>query len=215
MNEARAVVSFYNSYRVAKSIRDADLLLMGDLNSYGYAKPIRTLVENNLIDLHRVFHADSSYSYMFSGKASYIDHAICNSTMCPQITGMAAYHINSDEDDYYTYDKSSGDMTMFRCSDHDPVLVGLKLDSTLTYNPSPAVNAAEVLSGESDIFTIRNAKRENERSFYAIVSVSGVVVEMQEITSSQQEVRPPLQAGVYILYIYYDGQVYQKKIIVR
>lgn len=215
VNEARAVLSFYNSYRVTKSIREEDLLLMGDLNSYGYAKPIRTLVENNLIDLHRVFHADSSYSYMFSGKASYIDHAICNSTMCPQITGMAAYHINSDEDDYYTYDKSSGDMTMFRCSDHDPVLVGLKLDSTLTYNPSPAVNAAEVLSGESDMFTIRNAKRENERSFYAIVSVSGVVVEMQEITSSMQEVRPPLQAGVYILYIYYDGQVYQKKIIVR
>lgn len=214
VNEARAVVSFYNSYRVNKSIRDADLLLMGDLNSYGYSKPIITLIENNLIDLHRAFHADSSYSYMFGGKASYIDHAICNGTMRPQVTGMAAYHINSDEDDYYTYDKSS-DNTMFRCSDHDPVLVGLKLDSTLIYDPSPVINTAEVLSGEASTFTIRNAKRDGERSFYTIVSVSGLVVEQQEITSGLQEVQLPKQAGIYVLYIYFDGQVFQRKIIVR
>lgn len=113
-------------------------------------------MEKGLIDLHRAFHADSSYSYMFSGLASYIDHAITNETMYRQVTGMAGYHINSDEDDRYNYQKSS-DLSMFRCSDHDPVLVGLKLDSTLVYDPSPSINSVEILEHNLHTMTIRNA----------------------------------------------------------
>ena len=214
VNEARAVVNFYNSYRHNTSVRENDLLVMGDLNTYAFTDPIRVFTENGLIDLHRAFHADSSYSYMYSGRASYIDHALCNSTLYKQITGMAAYHINSDESDYYTYDKSD-DLTMFRCSDHDPVLVGLKLDSTLVYDPTPQINSAEIIRGEANTIVVLNAHNEEQKSYYAIYSIDGILLEQAEIASVYHEVALPASPGVYVVYIYADGQVYQRKVIVR
>ena len=213
VNEARAVVELYNSYSGSKSVQDKDLLIMGDLNCYAYTAPIKLFMEKGLIDLHRAFHADSSYSYMFSGLASYIDHAITNETMYRQVTGMAGYHINSDEDDRYNYQKSS-DLSMFRCSDHDPVLVGLKLDSTLVYDPSPSINSEEILEHNLHTMTIRNAYITESPSYYAIYTMHGNKVEMQAITSSFQEVQLPQTSGMYVFYIYFNGQVYQRKFIV-
>jgi len=214
VNEARAVHDFYNKYRMNNNIRDNDILVMGDLNSYGQTAPIFVFTDNGYLDLHIAFHADSSYSYMFGGKASYIDHALSNPTMRAQVTGMSGYHINSDEDDYYTYDKS-GDESMFRCSDHDPVLVGLRLDSTRTFDPSPTVNSMEILTGESSVMTISNAHTSDQHSYYSIYSISGVLLAHGEILDPQAQVALPLQAGVYVVYIYANGEVYQRKFIIR
>ena len=213
-NESRAVVNFYNSYRFNASVKDNDFLVMGDLNTYAFTDPIQVFENNGMIDLHRAFHADSSYSYMYSGKAAYIDHALSNGTLYKQITGMAAYHINSDESDYFTYDKSD-DETMFRCSDHDPVLVGLKLDSTLVYDPTPQINSAEIIRGEANTMVIMNAQNEAQKSYYAIYTISGLLLELREINSMYQEVPLPSSTGIYIVYIYADGQVYKRKMIVR
>lgn len=214
VNESRAVVSLYNSYSKNPNIKDRDVLIMGDLNCYGKADPILVFLKNGMYDLHRAFHADSSYSYMFSNLASYIDHALVNGSMYPQITGMAAYHINSDEDDAYTYDKSN-DNTMFRCSDHDPVLVGLKLDSTLLYDPTPQINTYSILTGESDKLVITNAVTSEQASYYAIYDINGRLLERKEIGSEMYEVNLAQAPGVYIVYIYYNGQVYQRRMIVR
>ena len=214
-NEAQAVVKLYNTYRQNHSIQENDILIMGDLNCYAFTDPIMVFVENNkMIDLHRAFHADSSYSYMFGGMASYIDHAISNETLYRQITGMAAYHINSDEDDKYTYDKSS-DKTMFRCSDHDPVLVGLKLDSTLSQPIVPYVNNLEIIEKKDNKIVIQNAYTADSKSFYAIYTINGLLKERKEITSTPYSVDLPQAPGMYILYIYYKGEVIPKRVIVR
>ena len=215
VNEATAVVDYYKKYYQNPSVRDKDVLFMGDLNCYAKTEPVFVFTNNGMIDLHRAFHADSSYSYMFGGLASYIDHALCNETMYGQITGMSAYHINSDEDDRYTYDGKWSDNTMFRCSDHDPVLVGLKLDSTLVYDPSPRINSADIQSGEGGLLVIRNAHKEGQKSFYAIYNISGLLLDRQEIMSAYYEVELPQQTGVYIVYVYFDGQAKQMKMIVR
>lgn len=219
VNEAQAVVKLYNSYRQNRNIRDNDVLIMGDMNCYAKTEPIMVFTEsntNNMIDLHRAFHADSSYSYMYSGMASYIDHAISNETLYRQVTGMAGYHINSDEDDKYTYDKSS-DATMFRCSDHDPVLVGLKLDSTLSQPLTPYINSLEVLEHKSNEIVIQNAYNSDpeEHSYYAIYTINGLLKERMEIHSDYHIVDLPTDPGVYIIYLYVKGKVYQKKLIIR
>ena len=214
VNEARAVYSFYNTYRRNSNIRDNDILIMGDLNTYAFTDPIQLFLDNGLMDLHRAFHADSSYSYMYGGRASYIDHAICNGTLYRQITGMAAYHINSDESDDYTYDKSS-DRTMFRCSDHDPVLVGLKLDSTLFYDETPQINSKEVMSGEHTTLLIQNAYNEQQKSYYAVYNINGWLIEQHEILSPLYEIELPQEPGVYIVNVYFEGQVFHRKMIVR
>lgn len=209
VNEATAVIKQYNDY---KTSREKDVLFMGDLNCYAFTEPIQQFTKS-FIDLHRAFHADSSYSYMFGGLASYIDHAICNNTMYLQVTGMAAYHINSDEDDRYNYQKSS-DQTMFRCSDHDPVLVGLKLDSTLNADPVMSINSADIVYEHLHTLTIRNAYKEDSPSYYRIYSLRGDLIEQQAITSLFQEVQLPEASDLYILYIYFDKQVFQHKFIV-
>ena len=104
---------------------------------------------------------------------------------------------------------------MFRSSDHDPVLVGLKLDSTLVYDPTPQINSAEIFTKDAHSVIIRNAHVEGKKSFYAIYYASGMLRERKEITSVFQEVEIPTSPGIYILYIYFDGQVYQRKMIVR
>ena len=211
--ETHAVMDLYRLYSV--QIKEKDVLIMGDLNAYGKEDPIITFQENGMIDLHRAFHADSSYSYQYGGTAGYLDHALTNSTMRAQVTGMSAFHINSDESDNYTYDKSS-DTTMFRGSDHDPVLVGLKLDSTLTYDPSPQINALEVLKGESRVLTILHALKDTQNSYYSIFDISGrAITTHRKIEMDTQPVEMPTAPGIYILYIYCDQTVYPYKFIVR
>ena len=125
VKEANSIVTNLSSYQ--SQFDDEDMLIVGDLNAYAKEDPIRTFLDAGMIDLHRAFHADSSYSYVYNGQLGYLDHAICNASMYEQVTGMVAYHINSVEKDSYTYDGSSSDLTMFRCSDHDPLLIGLSL----------------------------------------------------------------------------------------
>lgn len=213
VKEARAVISKYNKFKVA--LQETDVLFMGDLNAYGKEDPIVEFLSNNMLDLHRSFHADSSYSYTYREEVGYLDHAICNESLFPQVTGMAAYHINSDEDDSYTYSRSN-DLTMFRSSDHDPVLVGLCLDSTLTYKSDVAINSINVYRGESSI-TINNILQTddpNAKSFYAIYTIDGRLLEQQPITYSGQSFATPAHAGVYIVMVYDGGKVHNFRIIV-
>lgn len=209
--EAHAVIDHYKRYRQA--LGEQDILVMGDLNAYAKEDPITCFTAAGMLDLHRAFHADSSYSYQFSGLAGYLDHAICSGSLFPQVTGVAGFHINSDELDDYTYDKSS-DHTMFRCSDHDPVLVGLKLDGTKTYDPSPAINGAEIIDGTANVITISNAIKGESPAYYAIYSIDGTLIEQKEIVDTYQQVDLPTTTGLYIVYIYSEGKVYQRKIIV-
>ena len=205
VREAQSVLANYAKDCII--FNDSDILIMGDLNAYAKEDPITVLREGGMTDLHRAFHADSSYSYMYRGQAGYLDHALCNSTLYPQVTGMVAYHINSDESDSYTYDKSS-DNTMFRCSDHDPVIVGLKLDSTLTNNGNITTNSYEVLF-YNEIPYIKNA----QGGYYAVYRIDGNIVKSAHITTHQETIEG-LSQGLYILNIYGNGKCWQTKLLI-
>lgn len=186
---------------------DSDILIMGDLNAYAKEDPIMVLQQGGMTDLHRAFHADSSYSYTYHGDAGYLDHALCNSTLYPQVTGMVAYHINSDESDNYTYDKSN-DASMFRCSDHDPVIVGLRLNQALS-NLDVKINSYEVYF-ENHTPCIRNA----QGGYYYVYRLDGNIVKQAPITTQVQEI-DGLSKGLYILNIYGQGKCLKTKLIVR
>lgn len=237
VNEAKAVVDLYNTYRQNRNIRDDDVLIMGDLNCYAMTSPIQVFKDRGLVDLHRAFHADSSYSYLYSNLTSYIDHAICNSSLFRQITGMAAYHINSDEDDRYNYQRSN-DQTMFRSSDHDPVLVGLKLDSTIVGDPY--FNSSDFGQDSVSFFYayIPGEENENPLVYFDIYTASGYKVcaptqirfngmntedHLKYYTLSKdnpdlpEEIKSflPLPSGVYVIRLYYNGIVKSQKLIVQ
>ena len=209
VKEAQSLLSNYAADKTYYG--DEDILIMGDLNAYAMEDPITVLKEGGMTDLHRAFHADSSYSYTYRGQLGYLDHALCNSTLLPHVTGMVAYHINSDESDSYTYDSSS-DLTMFRSSDHDPVIVGLKLDAPVggngTDNEDVTTNSYEVYyDGETPC--IRNALG----GYYVVYRLDGSVVTKAHITE-QTQVIDGLAQGLYILNIYGQKKCWQTKMIV-
>ena len=196
VQEAKSILSNYSSY--TSTFGDEDFLIVGDLNAYGKEDPITTLTDWGMIDLHRTFHADSSYSYVYQGTLGYLDHALCNSTLYPQVTGMTPYHINAPEKDAYTYNGSSNDGTMFRCSDHDPILIGLRLgkDNTTTDITSPTY----AFYYNHAIRAIENA----QGGSYTIYNIDGTIMTQEYITSATHPL-PSLSQGIYILTIQYNN----------
>ena len=197
VQEAKSILTNYSSY--TSTFGDEDFLIVGDLNAYGKEDPITTLTDWGMIDLHRTFHADSSYSYVYQGTLGYLDHALCNSTLYPQVTGMTPYHINAPEKDAYTYNGSSNDGTMFRCSDHDPILIGLRLgkDNTTTDITSPTY----AFYYNHAIRAIENA----QGGTYSIYNIDGTIVAQEHITSATHPL-PSLAQGIYILTIQHNNQ---------
>ena len=206
--EAQSIVSVYNT--VKSYYGDPDILVMGDLNAYAMEDPITTLVEAGLTDLHRYFHADSSYSYTFRGEAGYLDHALCNSTLLPQVTGMVAYHINSDESDNFTYDKSS-DETMFRCSDHDPVLVGLKLGAEIIDERISESSAKDMtVTVEDGSPVISHALG----GYYVIYTLSGNLYSQGAIPTAEYKIHDTLPSGCYVVNVYVENTVIRQKLVI-
>ncbi len=205
IKEAESVLSQYQSNK--SYYKEDDILIMGDLNAYGKEDPIITLLEGGMTDLHRYFHADSSYSYVFRGEAGYLDHALANETMLTQITGMQAYHINSDESDKYTYDKSN-DQTMFRSSDHDPILVGLSLGKEVEAQiPDASFEHCELIHQNGHLI-IRSAKN----GYYRIYDTMGNLVVTDKILYEETRIDTPTQKGIYIIQVFIENRVKTFKI---
>ena len=115
---------------------DADILLVGDYNSYAMEDPITVIKNAGFTNLIESFLGPDAYSYVFDGQWGYLDHALGSASIVSQVAGVGDYHINSDEPsvlDYLEDFKSAGQLVslyapdQFRVSDHDPVLVGLDL----------------------------------------------------------------------------------------
>ena len=204
VKEAQSILTNYPTY--TSTFGDEDFLIVGDLNAYGKEDPITTLTDGGMIDLHRTFHADSSYSYVYQGTLGYLDHALCNSSLYPQVTGMTPYHINAPEKDAYTYNGSLNDGTMFRCSDHDPILIGLRLgkDNTTTDITSPTY----AFYYNHAIRAIENA----QGGSYTIYNIDGTIVAQEYITSATHPL-PSLAQGIYILTIQHNNHKQSLKLI--
>jgi len=138
-------------------IQDADIVLVGDYNSYAMEDPITVIKNAGYTNLIQSLIGSDAYSYVFDGQWGYLDHGFGSPTVISQITGIAEYHINSDEPSVLDYNDDFKTANLidtlyapdqFRVSDHDPVVVGL---NPLHYNFSgffqpvdnaPVVNVA-------------------------------------------------------------------------
>ena len=126
---------------------DPDFLIIGDLNSYAKEDPIKALEADGFTNLTAAFQGVNAYSYVFDGQSGYLDHALANAALTPQVTGVTEWHINADEPialDYNTNFKTANHVTtlfapdQFRSSDHDPVIVGLCQAPTLSVSVNPS-----------------------------------------------------------------------------
>ena len=131
--QADALVGFVEY--LAGEAGDPDVLAIGDLNSYAMEDPISTLSAAGYTDLIAASipkgkkHAPDTYQ--FFGQSGYLDSAFATSSLVRQVRGTAVWHINAEEPnglDYNTYNQSAlYAPDEFRSSDHNPVIVGLRL----------------------------------------------------------------------------------------
>jgi predicted extracellular nuclease len=132
--------SCYNARRVsqAKAIAElaggeTDPLVLGDLNAYAAEDPVKVLEEAGLVgQTGRFVRPAQRYSYVFDGQSGELDHVLAGKRLSARVTGATIWHINSDEPlimDYNTEYNPPGlyRPDAYRSSDHDPVLVGLRL----------------------------------------------------------------------------------------
>ena len=128
---------------------DPDVLIIGDLNAYAKEDPIVALQNAGYTDMVAAFGGPDAYSYVFDGQLGYLDHALANSSLTPQVAGVTEWHINADEIPLFDYNDNvldTGESSFeeesdvlslyaadpYRTSDHDPVVIGLNLSSETT-----------------------------------------------------------------------------------
>ena len=111
-----------------------DVLIMGDLNAYSMEDPIRVLEEGGYLNLNE----DGYHSYVFDGQSGNLDHALATPSLANKVLRTQAWNINTDEPlalEYGTRFKSTSQIeslyapTPYRSSDHDPVIIDLRLNN--------------------------------------------------------------------------------------
>lgn len=173
VEQAQALRGFIAALQA--STGDPDVIVIGDLNAYGKEDPVLDFSTHGYVDQIARFEP-SGYSYVFDGESGYLDHALATPSLSAQIVGAGHWRINADEPSVLDYniefknhpECNTGSCTSadhyaphaYRSSDHDPVLIGLKLVKTLqgsagrdTLSGTPGDDAihggpgADVLSG--------------------------------------------------------------------
>ncbi|GEK09815.1 ExeM/NucH family extracellular endonuclease [Pseudoalteromonas peptidolytica] len=114
-----------------------DVIILGDMNAYAKEDPINTYITNGYANIKQALHGDNlDYSYVYQGRIGSLDHAFASTSMMTKIKSVTDWHINADEPvalDYNTEYKSDNHKASlyaphpYRASDHDPVVIDLKL----------------------------------------------------------------------------------------
>jgi predicted extracellular nuclease/2',3'-cyclic-nucleotide 2'-phosphodiesterase (5'-nucleotidase family) len=122
-------------------------LIVGDLNAYAQEDPIQALEVAGFTDVAGSVLGDDSYSFVFDGQIGTLDYILANGPAFEQVAGVTEWHINADEADAIDYNLDFGrnaalydPTTAARASDHDPIIVGLDLESSVGEYGSLSLN---------------------------------------------------------------------------
>lgn len=92
-------------------------------------------VEKNygLIDINLKFNQEKAISYSYEAELGTLDYALANPALAKRVIAVADWHINSFESNLFEYGSAfTGDLIKsdnpFSASDHDPIIVDLKLN---------------------------------------------------------------------------------------
>lgn len=198
---------------------DPDFILMGDLNSYSQEDPIDTLRSLGFVNPL----SDSLHSYVYSGNHGTLDYGLISKSMQNQVPEAAIWNINSSEPDFLSYygNTSYYEASAFWSSDHDPVILGLNLNSSPSGIPSfgQVENLCHIYPNPfSGSFTITTPAPDSTGFTVEIYSLSGNLVFHRNFLSAKGKLVITLSPGedwpkgLYILSI---KDLNVKKLIIK
>ena len=226
--QADALVKFINNDVIKRSKSDK-VLSMGDYNAYYEEDPLDTIRSKGFIVLSKF----DSYSYLYQGQLGSLDNAFVSSSFLPFITGVEKWNINSVEPSYLDYeddiDDGGSDQTNFwsflysdvpyRCSDHDPVLIGLRLGEKLKVENTIKERDYFIYPNPSDgNFIISCSGILNQSIHATIYDLLGRVVHHSTLSflSHKELLKADVEKGMYILELKdKDGICLRQQIIIH
>ncbi|WP_243696948.1 ExeM/NucH family extracellular endonuclease [Labedella endophytica] len=128
--QAEALVEFSSDLRA--ELGTDEVFLIGDFNAYTMEDPSVVLMDAGYVDQGS---KTGEYSYSFSGQSGSLDHIYASPAADAKITGVDIWNINSGESiakEYSRYNYNATDFydeSVYRSSDHDPVLVGYSAEA--------------------------------------------------------------------------------------
>ncbi|HEH9417609.1 TPA: ExeM/NucH family extracellular endonuclease [Aeromonas sobria] len=126
------VLTDYNPATSERKIVSASHTFIGDQS---YEQLGREVTRSyGLIDLNVKFNKEKAISYSYAGELGTLDYALANPALASKVAGVADWHINSFESSLFEYGSQyTGTLLKsdnpFSASDHDPIIVDLKLES--------------------------------------------------------------------------------------
>lgn len=124
-NAASALVEWIESFTAQQEV-----LVLGELNAFAREDPVAAFTQAGYTDMLQIFWGVDAYTNVFVGQTGYLDHLLANQSLHSQITGVAEWHINADEPRAMDYNDSNQPFLyspdVFRSSDHDPLLIGIR-----------------------------------------------------------------------------------------
>jgi len=144
---AQAMVNWLDGFADVDNI-----LIIGDLNSYDKEDPISLIklgpdgvidTDDDYFDMMHEIQGDEAYGYLYGSQIGYLDYALVNKMFQDNVVDVNFWHINADEPDLIDYDmsfkKDAQDAIYapdaYRSSDHDPVIITLRLSDFIYYFP--------------------------------------------------------------------------------
>ncbi|WP_257141098.1 chitobiase/beta-hexosaminidase C-terminal domain-containing protein [Bacillus sp. AFS015802] len=96
-------------------MKNANVVVLGDMNDFEFSAPIKTLEGDVLTDMMNKLPAAERYTYNYQGNAQVLDHILVSNNLAKK-ADIDTININSD------FSEEDG-----RASDHDPVLAQIKI----------------------------------------------------------------------------------------
>lgn len=121
---AQRLASFVTTLS-ADPAKSDEVFLIGDFNAYGQEDPVQVFTAAGYVDLLPT-KTDGQYSYSFDGELGSLDHIIATPSAASSVTGIGVWAINSAEwsDRGYAFPAAEAG-TVYRSSDHDPLVAGV------------------------------------------------------------------------------------------
>lgn len=177
-----------------------NILVMGDLNAMYREDPIRVFTDAGYENQTNRFN-EAEYSYCFDDYVQYLDYSLASPDMREVVTGATVWHINSDEPSFFDYEKDRTRQNgPYRCSDHEPVIVGFVSpapDPVITANASSCAASLIVRPNPvSDRFTFYTP----QAGRLEVRSMSGAVMRKIDVEAGENTLEvSSWKPGIYFL----------------